>query len=402
MTIFDRYILVQIMRPLAAALIVALVVFLFSRFMTLMDLILGAEGPLRLIFEIMGYLVPRYLSMALPISLLLGVMIAFNKMARDGETDAMQAAGFGLMRQVRSSLAIALTMVVISAIVIGQLKPYARYAYQAMVYAVSQAAFHASVRAGVFATLGDVTFLVQGIGPDGVTFARVFLYEEQEDGRANVIAARDGGLSRAEAGGPPVLRLFDGSRISIDRRASGSEADPEGVTSVLRFEELRTILGPDHALMFRPRGANEREMTIIELWNRRDQPPEGVRTSDLIAELHARIVSVLSIPFLPLFAVALAFGRRRSERFAGFAAGLALLVVYEQILDFGKNSAETGAVSPLVALWLPFFCFASAAGLFFARVAFVVPSTPALDLSVVAQRARRGVSGLFLGGKDGQ
>ncbi|HOT84080.1 MAG TPA: LptF/LptG family permease, partial [Candidatus Defluviicoccus seviourii] len=296
-TLFDRYIAGQILRPLAIALCVALLAFLVSRFLQLMDLVLGASGPIKVMFEIIGYLVPHYLSIALPISLLFGVMFGFNKMTRDGEVDAMQAAGLSLARQLRPAMAVAIAVMAINTVMESYLRPYARYAYQQVVYAVSKAALHASVRAGVFARVGNVTFLIQGIGPDGVSLSRVFLYETDGEGEsASAVAARGGDLIRAEEDGPPILRLFEGLRIS--RHVGGAE--PGGQSSALRFQELRTVLHEEHAMMFRPRGAHEREMTIVELWRQKDHPPAGLRVSDLVAEFNSRVARVLSIPLMPV------------------------------------------------------------------------------------------------------
>ncbi|MCP5365245.1 MAG: LptF/LptG family permease [Hyphomicrobiales bacterium] len=375
MNLIDRYIFNQILRPLAIALLIALIVFLISRVMQLMDLVLGTEGPLKVILELMGYLLPRYLSMALPISLLFGVMIAFSKMSQDGETDALQSAGFGLARQLRSALLIALAVAILATSMHSYLRPYARYAYESMVHAVTEAAIHASVRAGVFAKFGDVTFLVQNIGSDGISFHKVFLYEDEGHGDVSAVAASNGGLVRSQDSGRPILRLFDGIRLTIEPIVAVDGQETSRAT-VLRFRELRSILGDQQALMFRPRGVDEREMTMVELWQRRDNPPQGVRSSDLIAELHGRVVRILSIPFLPLIGVCLAKGRRRSDRYFGFGLALAIIVAYEQVLDFGENSVEAGVVSALTGLWLPFFAYVALTLGFFARMAYFVPNTP--------------------------
>ena len=72
MRTFDFYILRQTVKPLAVVLVVALFVLLIERMLRLLDLVLGAQGPLQIVFEIMAYLVPHYIGLALPISLLLG------------------------------------------------------------------------------------------------------------------------------------------------------------------------------------------------------------------------------------------------------------------------------------------------------------------------------------------
>ncbi len=357
MRTFDLYILRETTRPLALALIIAMLVLLIERLLRLLDMLLGAQGPLKLILEILAYLIPHYVSLALPMSLLIGVMIAFNRLSRDGELDALQGAGLSLARLSRAPLLMAVSVAVIAGITFGYLKPYGRYAYQAMVYTVGNAALQAFVQPGVFTQFGDTTFLVGAIGREAGSFAEVFVYQD-DNGRSTAITARDGTLTRSEDDGVPVLRLFDGVRLSESAAGAprrGRAADPS--IGVLRFDELRMVLGDTEAQVFRPRGADEREFTIVELWQRRYAPPPGVRSSDMIAEFNVRLASTLSVPLLPLLGIPLALGRRRSDQSWGIAAGLLILILYNQVLDLGKNMTESGDVGPLVGIWLPFTAF---------------------------------------------
>ncbi len=378
---FDFYILWNILRPLAIALVMALVVFLIDRMLRLLDLVLGSNGPLNMVFEILAYLVPHYMGMALPISLFLGVLIAFSRLSQDGELDAMNAASAGLRRLARPAHGTACILMIITLVTVGYLQPYGRYAYQSLVFTISTASFHAFLRAGVFAQADGVSFLIEEIKPDGIGFGKVFIHEETEDGGSVAITARGGRLGYDESEAIPMLRLADGVRLEVKEPdasdASGaSDAEPALPSiNVLRFDELRTDLGRDAAELFRPRGKDEREFTLWELWQRRFDPPPDVRSSDMIAEFHGRIVHIFSVPLLPFLAIPLALGRRRSERSFGIAMGLVVLVVYNQVLDLGENITETGAISPWLGLWTPFFAFASGSLFLFHRATTQVPGT---------------------------
>ena len=375
MRIIDTYVLRQIFKPLWIALVVALLVLLIERMLRLLDLVLGAQGPLKVVFEIMAYLVPNYISLALPMSLLLGVMLAFNRLSRDGEIDAMQGAGVSLARQSRAALLAAIGVAVITMIALGYLKPYGRYAYETLVFTVANATFQAFVQAGVFTHIQDTTFLIKHVRTRDGAFANVFLYEGSDDG-STVVTARSGVLARPGDEAMPMLRLFDGIRLTIrddtrEKKQADSRALPVGV---LRFQELRMTLGEGEAKLFRARGADEREFTLSELWRRRFQPPPGVRVSDMRAEFHGRLARVLSVPFLPLLGIPLALGRRRTERSFGLAIGILVLIIYNQVLDFGENVSETGAIGPFVGLWLPFLGFASASVWVFHRASERLPT----------------------------
>src|SRR5512134_376469 len=163
MRTIDLYVLRQTLKPLAIALVVVLLVLLIERMLRLLDLVLGAQGPMKVVFEIMAYLVPNYISLALPMSLLLGVMLAFNRLSRDGEIDALQGAGVSLARQSRAAVLAAFGVAAITLITLGYLKPYGRYAYETLVFTMSNAALHAFVQAGVFTHIQDTTFLIKHV-----------------------------------------------------------------------------------------------------------------------------------------------------------------------------------------------------------------------------------------------
>jgi lipopolysaccharide export system permease protein len=363
-----RYIALEILKPLSTALLAALIVLLIERMLRLMEVVLGANGPLEVVFQIMAYLVPQYLGLALPISLLLGVMLAFNKLGRDGELTAFQAAGISLTRLIQPALLIALFVTLVSLAINGYLRPYGRYAYQVMLNSVTSAAFQAFVRAGVFTQLGDRTFLIQRIGGDGSTFERVFVFEA-DDGKTVAVAARRGTFVRAEGDGPPILRLFDGVRMELkSEEAAKARADGLAALTVLTFGELRTGLGSQSALMLRERGADQRELTLAELWQGLAEPRHGIPREKIVAELHTRLVRSLTVPLLPFLGVALAAGRSRHDRVSGVFLGLLVLVGFGQVIDFTKNFVQDGLASPLVALWLPWGLFALLCFVLFRRL----------------------------------
>jgi lipopolysaccharide export system permease protein len=393
MLTIDLYILRQLFRPLAVALVVALLVLLIERLLNLLNLILGSDGPFRIVFQIMTYLAPQYLGLALPVSLMLGIMIGFNQMSRSGELDAMQSAGISLMRQTRVAVLAAVLVMVPVAVAVAYLKPIGRYAYQAVVYSITNAAFGALLRPGVFTEFGGNTYLVQDVDTETGRFSTVFVYQQNDRGESTTITARDGNLISGGKQGPPLLRLFNGVRLSEKATApSEDSASQQRSVGALRFQELRTAIPQEKDPMFRQRGVDEREYTLHELWRDRNTPPPGVSRNDMLAEFNERVVRILSVPFLPFLAVILAIGRRRKERMYGIGIGLIILLAYNQILNFGKNLVETGAVPAVIGLWLPLAVFSLGACLLFWAAAARVPSGSGFHLG---HAAAEWIAGLF-------
>jgi lipopolysaccharide export system permease protein len=101
LTILDRYVLREVMKPLGATLAVGLLLLLAERLVRLLDTTLGKQNSFSAVFELLAYLVPHYLGTAVPGALFLGLLFGFNKLSKNQELDAMHAAGVGLHRLLR-------------------------------------------------------------------------------------------------------------------------------------------------------------------------------------------------------------------------------------------------------------------------------------------------------------
>ena len=360
MKTLDRYILSETLRPFAVTLLLALLILLVERLLRLLDLALGTEGPLRVLVQMLTYLVPHYIGLALPIGFFLGVLLGFRRLHRDSEMDALLGAGVSLQRLLQPTLAVALFVVAVSAVTLGYLQPHSRYAYQSMVHAAGTAAIQALLKPGTFASINGKTFLAEEISEDRRHFRQVFLYSETEDGTWTAITAETGFLAPGAGGQPPTVVLQDGILLRGNAETGiASEPDRLDERGALRFDSLRTGIGDESVAGFRLRGGHEREMTLTELWRLQGAPTQDVGAADIVAEFHSRMVRVLSVLALPFLAVPLALstGNRSRGNLLGVAIGVVVLISYHEALNFGKNLVESEEIGAFAGLWLPFLLF---------------------------------------------
>lgn len=372
MPLTDRYIVTQMIRPLLATMAVALLVLVIERMLRILDLVLGWRGGLRLVVEIIAFLVPHYLALALPLAFFLAICLTFGRMSRDSEMDALFGSGFGLVRLARSVFALGVLLLVLAALTVGYFQPYARYAYQAAIHGLTSASLYTLLREGTFVSLGDSTFLADRIVEPGRRFERVFVYDREGDTGSSVTTAQ-----RAEVVPPAsldrmVFRLDEGLRQSVpDPLPDSSGQAPDAIT--IRFGHYEAILERGAEDGFRPRGEHERELTLLELLRAEpDRLPPGVEPDEVRAELHARLSTVATMLVLPLLAIPLGLGRRRATRSYGLAIGIAILVIYNQVIRFGESVVEEG-LAPWVGIWLPFAALFALGVALFWQAAFQVP-----------------------------
>jgi lipopolysaccharide export system permease protein len=357
MTVFSRYIMTQVGRPTVSILLVALFALLAERMLRVVDIVVGWRGSLLVIFEMMGYLLPHYLTLAVPAAFFIAILLTVSRMSRDGELDAMTASGVGLWGILRPLLGLSVLLLVINALVLSYLQPYSRYAYRASLFALSNVSFQALLHDRSFVTLDNTTYSVDSLGTDRSGFSGLFLYSRQDNGGTMTVTAEHGSVLPAKGSEPLTLSLEDGVQQIVPAPSSGQpEAAPKGGASI-HFKSFLTDMRGAEPQSFRPRGEDEREMTIPELWAARGHSFPGIRPAEISSELSGRLVRIVSTLVLPLIAVPLAIARRRSLRSYGILVGIAVLLIYNQILQFGESTADDGKISSLLGLWAPFFVF---------------------------------------------
>ena len=371
MSIYSRYILGQIARPMITAILVALIALLAERTLRVIDLVVGWRGSLFIVFEMLGYLIPHYMGLALPVAFFLGILLTFSRLSREGELAAINASGAGLPQLLRPIVGASLVLAVVVALLVSLLQPYARYAYRAATYALTNASFTTLLRDGLFTTLGDTTYMVDHISEDKSKMKGVFLYQSGEGKDAITITAMRGEAARQSATAPIELHLQDGLQQLVPaRRPDDPNRSSAGV--VVRFHDFETTLAnPEED--FRPRGEDEREMTLFELWQALGNPPAHIDPWEISSELSGRLVRILSLPVLPLMAIPLAIDRVRGQRSYGLVAGLAMLIAFHQLLQVGEALADNNKIPVWLGLWLPFAVFTAISAWMFVRAASRVP-----------------------------
>ena len=265
MTVYSRYITSQIARPTISILLVALFALLAERMLRVVDIVVGWRGSLLVIFEMMGYLLPHYLSLAVPAAFFIAILLTVSRLSRDGELDAMMASGVGLGGILRPLLGMSVVLLVINAGVLSYLQPYSRYAYRAALFALSNVSFQALLHDKSFVTLDNTTYSVNSLGDEHSGFTGLFLYSRQESGSTMTVTAERGSVLPAEGSKPLTLSLDEGIQQIVPAPEPGEQAGPSKGGASIHFKSFLTDMRGAKPKSFRPRGEDEREMTIPEL-----------------------------------------------------------------------------------------------------------------------------------------
>src|SRR6185295_6915694 len=208
--IFERYLLRRSLTPLLMGTIVVLIALFLERLLRLLDLLVNKGSPFGLILRLLLNLIPHYIGIALPAAFFLAVLVAVNRMSADSELDAAQSFGIGPQRMVAPLLGLGVILLAIMIVVTGYIQPYSRYAYRALIYAITHATLRYGLEEGVFIhTEGGLTLMAEDISNKGSRLQRIFVYQQRPDGRSATTTAAEGVLVGSDNDLRPTLRVHD-------------------------------------------------------------------------------------------------------------------------------------------------------------------------------------------------
>jgi lipopolysaccharide export system permease protein len=385
----DRYIARLVFFPMLGTLVLSAMLLVLEKMLRLFDFVATQGGPVSVVWRMLANLIPEYLSLGIPIGLMLGILLAFRRLATSSELDVLRGVGMSFGRLMRMPYVFAFALAALNLAIVGFIQPYARYAYEGLQFELRSGALGASIKVGEFTKLGDrMTLRIEESYDDGRSLRRIFVRGENRDGQSVSATAAGGQFLATDDPNTIILRLTQGVLIH--------ESPKFSVPRVLSFDNHDLPIPLPKIEDFRLRGGADRELTIPELFVTGKDQRESLRTRlESRANFHFRIVEVASMFLIPLIAVALAIPPKRSTSSLGVFLSIVLLVTQHKINQYAEDMGARGAVDPLIALWVPFLLFAGLAIWMYYTVAHVPGGQPIGALERVAAKAGARLRGLF-------
>jgi lipopolysaccharide export system permease protein len=366
----DRYIFRLVIMPMLAVFVIAASLLVLDKMLKLFDFVASEGGPVSIVFRMLANLLPEYASLAIPLGLMLGILLAFRKLATTSELDVMRGVGLSYTRLLKVPYLLTIALAGLNLLIVGYLQPLSRYYYEQLQFELRSGALGASIKVGEFTTLKDrIALRIEKSEDDGRKLIGIFVRVADAKGQVLSVSAREGKfLAYKENPDTIIFRLTDGQIVQ----------DSQGVTPrVLTFSQHDLPIDLPAIERFRQRGGGEREYLLPELleigWN--DNVTAQQRNVNR-ATLNFRLVEVVMMLLLPLLAVALAVPPKRSTSSLGVFVSIVMVVAYHKVNEYGQAVAARGEAGPLVALWLPFFAFAALILWMYWRLAYVPGGQP--------------------------
>ena len=385
----DRYIARLIFFPMLGTLVLSAMLLVLEKMLRLFDFVATEGGPVSVVWRMLANLIPEYLSLGIPIGLMLGILLAFRRLATSSELDVLRGVGMSFGRLLRIPYVFAFALALLNLAIVGFIQPYARYAYEGLQFELRSGALGASIKVGEFTKLGQrMTLRIEESYNDGKSLRGIFVRGENKDGQTVSATAARGQFLATDDPNTIILRLTQGVLIH--------ESPKFAVPRVLTFDNHDLPIPLPKIEAFRLRGGADRELTIPELFVVGKDKSEPLKTRlESRANFHFRIVEVMSMFLVPLIAIALAIPPKRSTSALGVFLSIVMLVTQHKINQYAEDLGARGAIDPLLALWVPFLLFAGLAVWMYYTLAHVPGGQPIGALERIAAKVGARIRGLI-------
>ncbi len=166
------YLTAEIIGPFLAAFLIINLVLLFGQVVPLLDTILNMGIGFADFLRMTSYLWPKLLVFSLPMAGMIGIILAFSRLANDGEMMAMKAGGIGFRHFVVPVFLVGVVLSALSAYADISLSPAGQINLKKLMFHLAREKFDRGLKQQVFSEgTGDFVLYVEHIDPEQQTMA---------------------------------------------------------------------------------------------------------------------------------------------------------------------------------------------------------------------------------------
>ena len=303
-------------------------------------------ASLSAVIKVFVFGLPSVIMWTFPMSMLLATLLTFGRLSSSSEITAMKSCGIGFYR-IAAPAVIMGFLVSIGAIAFNEyVVPWANTAYRNVVYYEIQG--NNGMKSQEHIILKDIK--------DGqiqrLVYARVYDADTQTlqgvtlqdfDAEGHVRHVENAEYADWSGG---TWTMHNGMLYDITEGEGQSE-------HTIRFNTQVLPIKADPKQIVREQKDPE-ELTMKELKTQIEiMRTQYVDTKKLEAELYQRVTVPMASLIFALIGVPFGLQPTRNSSSAGFAMSVIIIFAYYALMTMGNALARSGAIAPLLAVWLP-------------------------------------------------
>ncbi len=375
MQILSRYIFREVFSYFLICLLTFTALILSARILKFTDLIVNKGVDSTQVLKVFLAIIPTFLEIALPLSVLLGGMLAFSRLSGDSEIIVIRASGIKILQLLSPIIIYGLITVSFAFYLSFELRPWGYQTLNQTLFEIARSRTIAGISPGLFNKMGNLTIYAEQIDYETGKLKNVMIDDRRDLEQRKTIFSKLGKI-----GSNPKAQM-----IMIDLEIGTVHEQVNNNYQVTEFDQNRMLLSTadvygDSSLRQDKKGRefklneilDEQEVLQMEIAESQNSQESEIDQSNLknlqkrLIRLKIELAQRFSTPwaclFMAILAIPLGIMPPRSQKTWGasfsLSFGLLSFIVYFGLLTVGIALGESGIVNPHLAVWIPNFVLA--------------------------------------------
>jgi lipopolysaccharide export system permease protein len=342
--IIFRYLLKEVAKTQLAVFFVLMTIFISQKFVRVLGDASEGSIPGQLVMTFIALKIPDLAGFILPLSLFLGVLLAYGRIYADSEMTVLHACGVSEWYVVRVTLVLAIVTAILTGIFTLYLAPLAsEYQYKVKEELAADSGLSALV-SGRFQQTGnqDAVVFIHDKDRETNSFNKVFVAQLPKGDNvdasiinSSLVYAKTGKVFEDDTGSQQLV-LGDGIRYHRD----------------IETKEFQSVAFNKYYIQIKDQEVEHqhRKLSAISTFELYDNMPPELESA-YRATIQWRIAFPLACIILIFIAVPLSVVNPRQGKFAKMLPALMLFLGYLLLLTSMRSAIEKNAIPSIVGLW---------------------------------------------------
>jgi lipopolysaccharide export system permease protein len=344
--IIDRYLLREIILPLAIGIGLFFVVVAFGQVLQISDSVTGLGVSGSEILQALFFSLPPLMGLLIPAGCLFATLLGVGRMASDHEIISMCAGGMSPYGLLRVPLWLGTILAIAASFFLIKGEPWGIRGLRDLMSRSAQRALAQGVRTGEFQQwIPGVTFLAKNKQNDNLT--EVIFVDQRDAARPLVISARHGKILSGADARDLVFDLADGV-VLVEEKETGRYR-------VIHFERSHYRLDVGRLVSNKARTLQSvQEQDLASLWaDAHDESIPAGRRALFTIVFNRKLALPLATIIFSLLAVPVACRTGGGARARGFLYSAGIIGGYYYLGRAVELAARAGRYDPILAAWTP-------------------------------------------------
>ncbi len=312
---------------------ILLLVIITGRFVKyLQQAAVGNLSP-KILFSLMGYRIPGFLEMTIPIAFFISILLVYGRMYADSEMTALEASGFSPLKLLKNTFITGIFMALITALFSLWLTPWGMSNVETIFKKQREMTAFDALTVGRFQSWSGQTTYVESLKDNRQTMKNIFIAQPHQEAQTiTLLLADTGSIQLDEESRDRYLMLSDGYRYDIAMGKKESKSVQYKTYGIKMKDKLES------------RVDKEGWMPFSVIFNSKN--------TEYQAEWLWRISLPLQIFIGILIAVPMSKVNPRQGRYYKVLPGTLIFLIYMASLVAAKGAIKNGNIPPILSMSL--------------------------------------------------